>query len=266
MLEGRRFRRLLKDAYVATPVPLTHEVRCRAARLAIPHGVLSHASATVVKGLPLGIVEPEPVKPHVTTPLGCSTADRRGLINHVELLPAWQITTSRLGPVTTAARTFLDRSAEQSLEDLVALGDAALNRKLATKDDLETVLEWGAGRRGVVNARRALRLLDGRAESAMESRARLILVLAGLEWPEVNTDVHDADGEWLARGDLVYRKARLIIEYDGRIHLSEARRRADLRRRNLLTAEGWTVLYVTADDILRHPERFLAMVENLLAG
>ena len=200
----------------------------------------------------------------MTTVVGLSTADRAGLVNHVELLPAWQVTRTDLGRTTSVARTFVDRAAELRIEDLVALGDAALHRELVTKAELESVVEWGAGRRGVVGARRALRMLDGRAESPMESWVRVVLLVAGLPHPEVNAVIRDSSGGWLARADLLYRQARLVIEYDGRVHLTERQRRADLRRRNLLTAEGWTVLYVTADDVIRHPERVVALVESFL--
>ncbi len=49
----------------------------------------------------------------------------------------------------------------------------------------------------------------------METRLRLLLVLAGLPEPTVNVIVRGPDGEWLRRFDLCYPIFRLVVEYDG---------------------------------------------------
>jgi hypothetical protein len=167
--------------------------------------------------------------------------------------------------VTVPARTYLDRAAELDLPDLVALGDAILRRGLATREDLARAVHCAKWTAGVRRARAALPLLDPRAASPMESRLRVVLVLGGCGSPEVNADIHDADGCWIATGDLVWRAARLIVEYDGRVHLTERQRRADLARRNDLVLEGWTVLQVSADDLLKRPQQLVARVRQLLA-
>lgn len=265
MLRGRRFRRVLHDVYVAADVPVDHELICRAARLVAPTGTFSHSSAALLHGLPLGLQEPWPRRPHVTTCAGDPVPDPRGLTVHTLKLPRWHVTASALGPVTTAARTFVDRAAELTLEDLVALGDAMLGRRLTTQEELASLIGWAERRRGVVRARRALGLLEPRSASPMESRLRLLLVLAGLPHPEVNAPVCDEDGGWLAEADLLYRALRIVIEYDGRVHLGDVQRRADLRRRNLLTGADYLVLHFTADDVLRHPELVVQQVTQAIA-
>ncbi len=130
--------------------------------------------------------------------------------------------------------------------------------------ELTAVVEGAGGRRGVVSARAALPLLNGRARSPMESRTRAVLVLGGCPPPEVNVPIYDADGDWLAEGDLVWRKAKLLGEYDGEVHLAEKQRRVDAQRHNQLVAEGWTVLHITADDVLRHPYALIALVKSQL--
>ena len=264
MLRGRRFRALLHDVYVSSDTPVTHELLCRAARLALPSVTFSHASACCLTGLPLGLNEPDPAKPHVTSCAGDPVPDHRGLTVHTLQLPRWHVTTSALGATTSAARTFVDRAAELSLEDLVALGDAMLGRRMTTEEELATLIAWAERRPGVVRARRALGLLEPKAGSPMESRLRLLLVLAGLPRPEAGADVLDADGGWLARVDLLYREFRIVIEYDGRVHLGDRQRRADLRRRNLLTGAGYVVLHFTADDVLRHPHLVIDQVTQAL--
>jgi hypothetical protein len=37
---------------------------------------------------------------------------------------------------------------------------------------------------------------------------------AGLPEPEVNPDIRNASGRFVGRGDLVYRRWRVIVEYD----------------------------------------------------
>lgn len=273
VLDGRRFRRLHRDVHVSAALPDTPELHRAAALLVLPPGaVFSHRSAVEVHRLPLALSELRTspgaldLRPHVSVPAGGPVPDPRGLVVHTVDLPPAQVTVVGRWPVTSAARTFLDRAADLDLPDLVGLGDALLRRGPGAADDLAAVLAWADRRRGVVLARRAAGLLDPGAASPMESRQRLLLVLAGLPRPESNVDLYDDDGGWLATGDLVYRAERVVIEYDGEVHGDERRRRADLRRRNLLTMAGYTVLHYSADDILRRPHVVVSEVRAALAA
>lgn len=126
--------------------------------------------------------------------------------------------------VTTPARTFVDLGASLRVEDLVAVGDTLMRRDLADPYEIATVLTTRRHVPGVATARRALPLLDGRAESPRESRLRALVVLAGLPAPAPNGVIRDGDGQFLARGDLVYEELRIVIEYDGGDHADPARR------------------------------------------
>lgn len=264
VLQGRRFRHLLHEVYVVADVPVTHDLRCAAARLAVPTGVISHASATLTLGLPLALGEPQPGRPYVTVPTELPVPQISGLVIHTLRLPAEHVVSVAGLPVTCAARTFLDRAGRLSLEDLVAMGDLAVRRGLATVDDLRALAIWARGRRGVVRAREATNLIDPAARNPLETRLRLVLVLGGLPSPECNAPVFDEAGQWLAEADLLYRRYKLILEFDGRVHLDNRQRVADLRRRNLLTAAGYTVLSYSADDVLRRPDHVLASVTSAL--
>lgn len=85
---------------------------------------------------------------------------------------------------------------------------------------------------------------------------------AGVPAPECNADIV-VDGEWLARADLSWRTARLIVEYDGAVHAGERQRRSDARRLNLLQRAGWLVIVLTADD-MRQPWLMVALVSDAL--
>jgi hypothetical protein len=63
-------------------------------------------------------------------------------------------------------------------------------------------------------------LSEPRAESLMETRSRLVLVLRGLPRPELQYQVYDEFGEFVARLDMAYPGLKLAMEYDGRGHLT----------------------------------------------
>jgi hypothetical protein len=52
----------------------------------------------------------------------------------------------------------------------------------------------------------------------METRVRLLIVMAELPEPTVNVIIRGEDGSWRMRFDLCYLDQRLIVEYDGRHH------------------------------------------------
>ena len=142
------------------------------------------------------------------------------------------------------------------------MGDHLLHHGLATREELAGLAVWARRRRGVVNARRALPILDGRSESPGESLARCALVTGGVPRPRCNVDITDRGG-WLARADMAWLEERVIVEYDGAAHISEKQRRHDAARRNLLQEAGWLVIVFTADD-LRKPWAMCALVSAAL--
>ena len=231
-----------------------------------PAAVVTDVWAATEWGLPLPPViglhlEERPIS---VVAIGSINRPRRGDVRGRRLaVPRAHVTVRHDLRLTTPARTFIDCAEFLSVVDLVALGDAVLHDGLATRRDLEAMVRWGRGRRGIVGARQALPILDGRAESPGESLVRAHLVLAGLPRPQCNLDIV-VDGEWLARADLAWPEARLIVEYDGLVHLEERQRRYDASRRNLLQAHGWRVITITADD-LRRPWLLVNQVRAALA-
>ena len=177
-------------------------------------------------------------------------------------LPEEHVTVVDGVPVTTPGRTWLDCAAHLSLGHVVAMGDAVLYRSLATADELTAMCHWAFRRRGVAVARRALPLLDSCAESPGESLTRFTLVTGRIPAPQCNADVV-VNGEWLARVDMLWSAERVIVEYDGAVHLPEAQRQYDAARRNVLQSAGFYVIVVTARD-LRHPEQLVHTVRTTL--
>ena len=164
---------------------------------------------------------------------------------------------------TSPARTFVDLAAHLSIADLAAVGDAAMRQWGVSSLHLNSVIGRRLRYNGKVKARYVAPLLNSRAESAQESRMRIIIVGDSLPDPAVNLVIVDDSGQFLARCDLGYEEWRIAIEYDGAVHAGEARRRADATRRTLLREHGWYVVEVIADDIC-YPQRAIAKVRAAL--
>ncbi|WP_196250818.1 type IV toxin-antitoxin system AbiEi family antitoxin domain-containing protein [Cellulomonas sp. JZ18] len=136
----------------------------------------------------------------------------------------------------------------------VAVLDSALRGRLVVPDlgDVASVLR---GRRGAAAARGWLRLADGRAQSPLETWARLQCRDAGLPPAEPQVAVRDARGRVVARGDLGWwrRDGRLlVVEIDGRgPHREPDALYTDRERQNAIVATGGVdLLRFTARDVL----------------
>lgn len=263
-LRGARYSSPVRGVHVVGRLSALDEI-CSAASLALPSSaVFCDDTAAALFRLPTpktaGVL-------HVVTPPGVAVVRRRGIAGHIRELAADDVTSVGGVPVTTAARTFVDVAAKYPRAALVALGDAILRAGLATVAELGGVLDQQCGRRGVRRARQLLDLLNGRSESAMESILRLLLIDGGLPIPEVNVNIYDDNGEFLARADLLLRLARIVIEYEGDHHRTDRAQFAhDVRRGSRLVAAGYLVLRFTADDVLRRPDYVLATVRAALAS
>ena len=95
----------------------------------------------------------------------------------------------------------------------------------------------------------------------MESRLRMLLVLAGLPEPVVNHIEYTDDGRWLRRFDLSYPEHRLAIEYDGRQHAESTRQwQRDVERREGLDQDGWRLVVVLSRGVNGRPRETLDRV------
>lgn len=221
--------------------------------------VMTDVSAAATWGAPTPpwLIE-GPEKVSVAVPAGSVEPRRTGVRGRRLDLPSDHVTTLHGQRITTPARTWLDCAAQWPLGYVVAMGDWIVHHDLATMDDLAAMCRWGARRRGIVRARHALTLVDPLAASPGESLARTVLVTGGVPKPRCNADVVWLGG-WIARADLLWEEEKVIVEYDGIVHLTEDQRRTDAARRNLLQDAGYVVIVFTARD-LKHPEAMCATV------
>jgi very-short-patch-repair endonuclease len=146
--------------------------------------------------------------------------------------------------------------------EAVVVADTALHTGRVTLADLNTLCSARAGCVGVANLRRVADLAEPAAESPMESRLRMLLVLGGLPRPKAQVSLHDSQGRFVGRPDLYYPEHRLGVEYDGAVHrvsLAE-----DNRRQNRILAAGFHLLRFTAGDVLHNPASVTMQVRVML--
>ncbi|MCU1693092.1 MAG: hypothetical protein JWM64_2183 [Frankiales bacterium] len=255
-LRNRSFRRETRDVYVLAEERPSLALRVRALQLAVPDAVASHVTAAQLQELPV----PRDPLIHLTRPAGRPASARPGVRTHRRALCAAAVLDLDGLRVTAPARTWLDLAGQLGRQPLVALGDAVVRR--VGHEQLLAEVAAAIGQRGVVRARAALDELDGGADSAAESVARLLLHDAGFRGLRHQVTVRDEHGSWVSRPDLADELARVAVQYDGLVHFERGveRWRADIDRDEQTRAAGWQVVVLTALD-LRRPDRAVAKVE-----
>lgn len=136
---------------------------------------------------------------------------------------------------------------------LIGVLDWALHEgHISSVDDIATL---GAGHRGVSKVREWGAAADGRAESFLETWARVQCIDAGLPPTTLQLPLRDVDGSVRARGDLAWRLPDgrwLVVEIDGStIHDAPGSIRRDRRRQNWMVGERVVVLRYDATDLRR---------------
>jgi very-short-patch-repair endonuclease len=161
-------------------------------------------------------------------------------------------------------RTLNDICIGLSTVEAVVIADMALHARLTSLADLNCYCLARMRRVGVANLRRIALLADPDAESPMETRLRMVLVLGGLPRPQAQVSLHDARGRFLGRPDLYYPDHRLGLEYDGGIHRSSLA--DDNRRQNRLLTAGIRLLRFTAGDVLHNPDSITTQVRAMFSS
>jgi hypothetical protein len=155
--------------------------------------------------------------------------------------------------VTTAERSCLDVMRSFGAEEGLVAADAAVRAGLTTRERLAEALGRMAGLKGVPQARIAVPLVDGRAESGPESRLRYVWVVdAMLPTPLVNPIVVDRHGRFVARTDLLDPEAATVAEYDGGHHRDLQQHASDNVREEDLEGLNLEVTRSTALDLWPH--------------
>lgn len=258
-LRGSRFRRIFRGVYVDASVPMTPALRAEAALVPFSASAhASHVSAARLYGIPVPVIAEELVT--VRTP-----GERRRR-DGVEVHVARPERIRRVGgvPASDFSDMFVELAELLTLVDLVVVGDNLVRRGWLTPEELVRHCAV-SDRVGARDARRAAGYVRDRVDSPMETRLRMLVVLAGLPEPEVNLTIRDESGTPIRKYDLSYPRSRTIVEYDGRHHIErEQQWESDLDRREAIDDEKWRIIVVIAKGIYTHPERTLTRIHRVL--
>jgi very-short-patch-repair endonuclease len=251
LLKSARYRRLFYDLYVSAEVVVTPVVRAKAIlKICPPGSQASHFTAAELWG---AIVPSQPLT-HLSCPQPGVRSERRGVRCH----------RFRGIRISSPEQTFIDLACVLSLVDLVVLGDSLVRARRTTVDRLvDAVSTWSGW--GSRPAARAVGFVRKGVDSPMESRLRMLIVLAGLPEPQVNRIVRDGSGNWDKRFDLCYPDLLLIIEYDGRQHAdNDEQWDHDIDRREDLDGEGWRMIVIRSKGIYVEPQRTLERIADAM--
>ncbi|MGH3644646.1 MAG: hypothetical protein ACRDUX_37160 [Mycobacterium sp.] len=142
----------------------------------------------------------------------------------------------------------------------LAVLDVVLFKQCATVADLRAAIDEQKGRRGIVKVRELIDHADGRAESPMESEARLVFIDRRLPLPELQYEIIDRHGK-LWRVDFAWPDARLVAEYESmEWHASAEALKHDRMKTARLQECGWTTVPLVVDDVREHPAELVARI------
>jgi len=258
-LRTMRFRRIWHGVYVDSSVPDSPALRAQAALLFFDEQAwASHASAARIYGLPLPALPEE----HVTVLRRGQRRGHEGI--RVHLAREGLVRAVDGVRVSDYAQLFLELASQLQLVDLVVVGDAMVKRKLITVGALVDACANSRTRHARA-ARLAASYVRERVDSPMETRLRMLIVLAGLPEPQVNLTIEDQFGQPIRRYDLSWPDLKLIVEYDGRQHVERIEQwESDLDRREAIDDDEWRILVVIASGIYKRPEQTVTRVHKAL--
>lgn len=230
-------------------------IRARAVCVADPAAVITGRAAAIVAG-----------RSDVPAPEVIVVASRtlRGPV------PGYRFERRAIDPVlvrrlrgvrfTAKALTALDLALDLGEGQL----DEALRRGIDPAD-LRDALRLSPNRRGYARLRRVVDELRDRPWSPLERRAHELLRQARVDGWLANRAVYDDHGDRLGFGDLVFGAYGLVLELDGASYHRDAAKRADDGSRDLrFERAGWEVIRFGGSLVTDDPERFVAIVRDLL--
>ncbi len=258
-LRGASYRRLGAGVYHWAGLKESPQLMLTGVARRLPSGAaFSGLTAAWLHGLDVAAI---PIEVTIPEPLG--SGRRAGAAVCRAALAPDEIVLRRRLPTTSALRTTVDLGGRGPLIEGVVAADLLLHAGLVSMEELRDYVADHPGTKGIARFRRALDLAEPDAESAMETRLRMLLVRARLPRPEVQVSIHDDRGHFLGRPDLLYRRQRLAIEYDGGTHRD--RMVEDNRRQNGLVGAGFRLLRFTAADVYGAPDTVAMQVRHALA-
>jgi Protein of unknown function (DUF559) len=244
---------------------LAHVLTVRAAKATVGgNAVASYHSAALLHRLSLLKPPPEgAVALTLPSARPWNRARPADVVFHASDLPPADVTRLYDLPVTTAARTVMDLARTLPFMDAVVVADSALQQEKATKPELHQILKESAGWPGVKQARQVIEFADERAESPLESAARVVFEQSGLEPPELQATIHGPTFAY--RVDFLWRARQVIAEADGLVKYNERKDLlAERERDHLLHEAGYTVVHFTWRELFQTPDVVITRIRKAL--
>ena len=192
---------------------------------------------------------------HIACPVGSGRRQRvvdRDLRYHEVTLRPSEITVVDEMRVSSVVRTLADLLLSLDRLSAVSAVDSALQRGLLQPQDLAAVRDALAGRHRGEMAADWIGDVNARAESPLETRSRLRCVDGGVPPDELQAEILDGEGNFLARVDMLWRAGRVIGEADGaEFHDRPDALYRDRERQNALISAGFKVIRFTWKDTVR---------------
>jgi very-short-patch-repair endonuclease len=256
-----RLHRVHRGVYALVPRPALPPLALeQAAVLACgPRALISHVSAAALWGL--CVSEPGPVT--LTVVGGEAGRSRAGItVRRLSTLDPRDARRRSSLPVTSPARTLLDRAASLPDRRLERELDEALVRRLTSRTAIREVLERHPRRPGTPRLRELIDPERTTTFTRAESEERMLgLVRRGqLPAPETNVRMKSIEVDFL------WRDERVIVEVDGwQSHGTWTAFQSNRKRDARLENDGWRVIRVTWWQLTREPEAVLVTIATALA-
>lgn len=230
------------------------------------HAVASYHSAAILHHLDLLKSPPEGTVTLTLPPdKPWNRARPADVVFHAAGLSEENITKLYNVRVTTVARTVVDLARTLPFTDAVVVADSALQKEKTTNAELEAALAACSRWPGVKQARRVVEFADERAESPLESAARVVFDRFGLDHPELQATVFTPNGAF--RVDFLWREHKVIAEADGLLKYNERR---DLikqfERDRCLRDAGYKVVHFTWEELFNTPEVVIRRIREAIAA
>ena len=260
LLRGSKFRRIFRDVYISSDVRECLDDRARAALLLHPEAAyVSHTTAAEL----YGVAVPSSSLVHVSV---FDPKDRRWCVGtkpHVAP-PGTVVAALRGMRISGTYRMFIELAAVLELVDLVVAGDNMLRvfgiSAAKLRAELSRSRDYWSGA-----ARYAAGFVRDRVDSPMETRLRMLLVLAGLPEPVVNHEIRNDLGDVVLRFDLAYMGARVAVEFEGRQHVEVVRQwEKDIARDETADHRDWRIVKITSHGIYVDPGQTVLRVWEAL--
>jgi hypothetical protein len=193
---------------------------------------------------------------------------RYGKFHETRRLPSSHVTIVDGIPVTTLERTLFDlagavneKRADRAIENVLARRHTTVERLWGVWADI------AAPHRPGTRVMRKLLIKRGPAyvarESELEIRFTELLDAYGIAQPSWQVDIGDDD--FIGRVDCLFRRARLIVELDGRIgHVGPLDEARDAARDKRLRALGYRVRRFTWADVVLRPRWVISELQQEL--